>query len=101
MYKFYWLDKIKSSDWKTVGERAFYLAHLMEQGYPIVPGFVVPANSFWQFLQHIDWSDPLLTDFPNSTLHFNVNDYQQLQQISQSINYNIASTDLPSELYYL
>ncbi|MDY7006294.1 MAG: putative PEP-binding protein [Cyanobacteriota bacterium] len=98
MYKFYWLDKIKSSDWKTVGERAFYLAHLMEQGYPIVPGFVIPANSFWQFLQHINWSDPLLVDFPNSTLHFNVNDYQQLQQISQSINYNIASTDLPSEL---
>ncbi|NET25801.1 putative PEP-binding protein [Okeania sp. SIO1I7] len=98
MYKFYWLDQIKSSDWKTVGERAFYLAHLMEQGYPIVPGFVIPANSFWQFLQHIDWSDPLLADFPNSALHFNVNNYQQLQQISQSINYNIASTDLPSEL---
>ncbi|NET43581.1 putative PEP-binding protein [Okeania sp. SIO2B3] len=98
MHKFYWLDKIKSSDWKTVGERAFYLAHLMEQGYPIVPGFVIPANSFWQFLQHIDWSDPLLADFPNSTLHFNVNDYQQLQQISQSINCNTASTDLPSEL---
>ncbi|NEP39507.1 MAG: phosphoenolpyruvate synthase [Okeania sp. SIO2G4] len=99
MHKFYWLDKIKSSDWKTVGERAFYLAHLMEQGYPIVSGFVIPANSFWQFLQCIDWSDPLLLEFPNYALHFNVNNYQQLQQISQSINYNIASTDLPSDLF--
>ncbi|WP_371357572.1 putative PEP-binding protein, partial [Hydrocoleum sp. CS-953] len=81
-----------------MGEKAFYLANLMEKGYPINPGFVIPANSFWQFLQYIDWSDPLLSDFPHSSLHFNINDYQQLQQISQSINYYIVYTDLPSEL---
>ncbi len=99
MYKFYWLNQIQSSDRKKVGEKAFYLAELMEKGYPINPGFVIPANSFWQFLQHhIDWSDPLLADFPYSSLHFNINDYQQLQQISQSINYYLVYTDLPSEL---
>lgn len=81
-----------------MGEKAFYLANLMEKGYPINPGFVIPANSFWQFLQHIDWSDPLLADFPHSSLHFNINDHQQLQQISQSINYYIIYTDLPFEL---
>ncbi|MGD1715103.1 putative PEP-binding protein [Dapis sp. BLCC M172] len=98
MYKFYWLNQLESSDRETVGEKAFYLANLMEKGYPINPGFVIPANSFWQFLQYIDWSDPLLSDFPHSSLHFNINDYQQLQQISQSINYYIVYTDLPSEL---
>ncbi|MEM1169151.1 MAG: putative PEP-binding protein [Cyanobacteria bacterium P01_H01_bin.35] len=98
MYKFYWLNQLESSDRKTVGEKAFYLANLMDKGYPINPGFVIPANSFWQFLQHIDWSDPLLADFPHSSLHFNINDHQQLQQISQSINYYIVYTDLPSEL---
>jgi len=98
VYKFYWLDKIQSSDRKTVGEKAFYLANLMEKGYPINPGFVIPANSFWQFLQYIDWSDTLLADFPDSSLHFNINDYQQLQQISHSINYYIVDTNLPFEL---
>ncbi len=98
MYKFYWLNQLQSSDRDIVGEKAFYLANLMEKGYPINPGFVIPANSFWQFLQHIDWSDPLLADFPYSSLHFNINDYQQLQQISQSINYYIVYTDLPLDL---
>ncbi len=98
MYKFYWLNQLQSSDRETVGEKAFYLAELMEKGYPINPGFVIPANSFWQFLQHIDWSDPLLADFPHSSLHFNINDHQQLQQISQSINYYIVYADLPFEL---
>ncbi len=98
MYKFYWLNQIQLSDRKAVGEKAFYLADLMDKGYPINPSFVIPANGFWQFLQHIDWSDPLLADFPDSSLHFNVNDYQQLQQIAQSINYYIIYTDLPFEL---
>ena len=98
MYKFYWLNQLQSSDRETLGEKAFYLANFMDKGYPINPGFVIPANNFWQFLQHIDWSDPLLADFPHSSLHFNINDYQQLQQISQSINYYIVYTDLPFEL---
>nr|WP_293108002.1 putative PEP-binding protein [Okeania sp. SIO2F4] len=41
---------------------------------------------------------PLLADFPHSSLHFNINDYQQLQQISRSINYYIVDTDIPFEL---
>ena len=70
----------------------------MQQGHPVIPSFVIPANSFWQFLQEINWSDPLLADFPNSDLHFNANDYEQLQAIAQSINHHIVSSNLPSEL---
>ena len=98
MYKFYWLDQIKSSDWNIVGEKAFYLADLMDKGYPISPGFVIPANTLWQFLERINWSDPLLANFPDSSLNFNIDDYQQWQHISQSINYYIFSADLPLEL---
>lgn len=81
-----------------MGEKAVYFAYLMQQGHPINPSFVIPGSSFWQFLQDINWSDSLLADFPNSDLHFNVNDYQQLRGIAQSINHNIVSANLPSEL---
>lgn len=81
-----------------MGEKAFYLAYLMQQGHPIIPSFVIPGNSFWQFLQEIDYSDPLLADFPNSDLHFNVNDHRQLKAIAQSINYHIVSANLSPEL---
>ncbi|MEB3341581.1 putative PEP-binding protein [Okeania sp.] len=98
MYNFYWLNQLQSSDQEIVGEKAVYLANLMEKGYPVNPGFVMPANSLWEFLEHIDWLDPLLADFPNSSLHFNINDYQQLQQISQLINNYIFDTNLPLDL---
>ncbi len=81
-----------------MGEKAFYLAYLMQQGYPVNPGFVISANSFWEFLQGINYSDPLLADFPNSNLHFNLYDYQQLKAIAQSINYHILSANLPPKL---
>ena len=81
MYKFYWLDQIKSSDWNIVGEKAFYLADLMDKGYPISPGFVIPANTLWQFLERINWSDPLLANFPDSSLNFNIDDHQQWPEI--------------------
>ncbi|MGK7922834.1 MAG: putative PEP-binding protein [Trichodesmium sp.] len=98
MYKFYWLNQIKLSDRKTLGDKAFYLADLTRKGYPVNPGFVIPSNIFWQFLQDINWSNPLLADFPNSSLHFNVNDYRQLQEIAQSIHYKIVDSDLPLSL---
>jgi len=94
----YWLDKIQPSDRGAVGEKAFYLSYLLAQNHPVVPGFVVPAQTFWQFLESIDWLEPLFADWPHSSLHLNVNEPRQLQSIARSIRHQILTTKLPEAL---
>jgi pyruvate, water dikinase len=91
----YWLDKIQSLDRDIVGEKAFYLSCLMQKNHPVIPGFVVPAKTFWHFLESIDWLEPLFADWPNSSLHLNVDEPKQLQAIARSIRRQITSTKLP------
>lgn len=98
MTNFYWLDKIQYSDRDAVGEKAFYLSCLLQKNYPVVPGFVVPAKTFWQFLESIDWLEPLFADWPHSSLHLNVDEPRQLQSIARSIRHQILCTKLPDSL---
>ncbi len=98
MTNLYWLDKIQLSDRDAVGEKAFYLSCLLAQNYPVVPGFVVPAKTFWQFLESIDWLEPLFADWPHSSLHLNVDEPRQLQSIARSIRHQILATKLPDSL---
>ncbi len=98
MTNFYWLDKIQYSDRDAVGEKAFYLSCLLQKNHPVVPGFVVPAKTFWQFLESIDWLEPLFADWPHSSLHLNVDEPRQLQSIARSIRHQILCTKLPDSL---
>ncbi|MEG3841157.1 putative PEP-binding protein [Microcoleus sp. herbarium14] len=98
MKNLYWLDKIQPSDRDAVGEKAFYLSCLLAQNHPVVPGFVVPAKTFWQFLESIDWLEPLFADWPHSSLHLNVDEPRQLQSIARSIRHQILATKLPDSL---
>lgn len=98
MKNLYWLDKIQPSDRDAVGEKAFYLSYLLQKNHPVVPGFVVPAKTFWQFLESIDWLEPLFADWPHSSLHLNVDEPRQLQSIARSIRHQILATKLPDSL---
>ena len=98
MTNLYWLDKIQPSDRDAVGEKAFYLSCLLAQNHPALPGFVVPATTFSQFLESIDWLEPLLADWPHSSLHLNVDEPRQLQSIARSIRHQILTAKLPDSL---
>lgn len=98
MKNLYWLDKIQPSDRDTVGEKAFYLSCLLQKNHPVVPGFVVPATTFWQFLESIDCLEPLFADWPHSSLHLNVDEPRQLQSIARSIRHQILAGKLPDSL---
>lgn len=95
MTHLYRLDQIQPSDHYSVGDKAFYLADLQHRGYGIVPGYVVSASVFQAFLKSIQWLEPLFADLPNSTLHLDVNDAQQLKSIAQQIRQAILNTPLP------
>ncbi|MEG4507324.1 PEP/pyruvate-binding domain-containing protein [Microcoleus sp. F6_B4] len=98
MKNLYWLDKIQPSERDAVGEKAFYLSCLLQKNHPVVPGFVVPATTFWQFLESIDWLEPLFADWPQSSLHLNVDEPRQLQSIARSIRHQILAGKLPDSL---
>jgi len=88
----YWLEEIQSSNRLQVGDRAFYLALLNQRGVPVLPGFVISSAMLEQFLQNIRWLEPLFTDFPESSLHLNVDDPRQLQAVAQQIRQSIEAT---------
>jgi pyruvate,water dikinase len=86
---------MQPSDREIVGEQGFYLSHLLREGHPVLPGFVVTARFFWEFLQTIDWLEPLFVDLPESSLYFDVNQPRQLQAIAQHLCQQLLDTPLP------
>ncbi|MBW4513774.1 MAG: hypothetical protein KME11_00950 [Timaviella obliquedivisa GSE-PSE-MK23-08B] len=92
---FYRFDQIQPACRKWVGDKSYYLGLLAQQGCPILPGFVISAKMLQKFLEQIQWTEPLFSDFPNSSLYLDVENYQQLQAIAQRIRQAIQSTPLP------
>ena len=92
-----WLDQIQSAHRRPIGEKAFNLSYLAQRGYPIIPGFVLPAPTLREFLETIDWLDPLFADLANSSLHLDVDNPRQLQLVAKAIRQEIITAALPPE----
>ena len=97
MEKLYWLDQIKLQDRAKVGEKAFYLSRIMQRGYPVVPGFVVGADVLRQFLETLNSSESLIADLPHSSLHLDVANWRQLQQVAGRLRQEIVTASMPSQ----
>jgi len=92
---FYSLEQILPSEQPFVGNRAFNLSRLWQRNYPVVPSFVVPAMAFWEFIDTLGESEPLLADLPYSSFRVDVDNPQQLQRVAQQIRRVIAEAVLP------
>ncbi|MBW4615652.1 MAG: phosphoenolpyruvate synthase [Desmonostoc vinosum HA7617-LM4] len=97
MDKLYWLDQIKLQDRTKVGDKAFYLSRIIQHGYPVVPGFVVSAEILQQFLETLNSSESLIADLPHSSLHLDVANWRQLQQVAGRLRREILSGTIPLE----
>lgn len=91
----YWLDQIQSSKRAFVGNQAFHLSQLLQRDYPVLPGFVVPAIAFWEFIESLGKLEPMLADLPHSSFHVDIDNPRQLQQVAQKIRQTILTTALP------
>ncbi|MTJ52411.1 phosphoenolpyruvate synthase, partial [Anabaena sp. UHCC 0253] len=96
MDKLYWLDQIKLQDRAKVGVQAFYLSKIQQRGYPVVPGFVVSADVLRQFLETLNSSESLIADLPHSSLHLDVDNWRQLQQVAGRLRQEIIAASIPS-----
>jgi pyruvate, water dikinase len=86
----YWLSQIQDTEQSLVGDELFILSQLLQDGHPVLPGFVVGSNLWHEFL--------LLTN--ESLLHRRLSqdvqaDYQTRQAFSQSSRQIIQKTIIP------
>jgi pyruvate, water dikinase len=93
--KLYWLDQIKLQDRAKVGDKAFYLSRIKQRGYPVVPGFVIGAEVLQQFLETLNSSESLVADLPHSSLHLDVANWRQLQQVAGRLRQEIITGIVP------
>ncbi|MGI8501897.1 MAG: putative PEP-binding protein [Hassallia sp.] len=96
MDKLYRLDQIKLQNRAKVGDKAFHLGRIMQRGYPVKPGFVVGAEVLRQFLETLNSSEALVADLPYSSLHLDVDNWRQLQQVSGHLHQEIIAATVPS-----
>jgi pyruvate, water dikinase len=95
--KLYWLDQIKLQDRAKVGDKAFHLGRIMQRGYPVKPGFIVGASVLRQFLETLNSSEALVADLPYSSLHLDVDNWRQLQQVAGHLHQEIIAGTVPSK----
>jgi pyruvate,water dikinase len=92
----YWLNQTHLLNRRLVGDKALILSQLQQDGYGILCGFVLSSQAFREFMQEIAQSCSLLTDFPASSFHVNVDDYQTLQWVAQQSQQEILANSLPA-----
>ncbi|MBW4581695.1 MAG: hypothetical protein KME42_19160 [Tildeniella nuda ZEHNDER 1965/U140] len=92
----YWLNQIQPHHRALVGNKAFYLSQLLQKEIPVAPGFVVSAHMLRQFLEAIDWSEPLFADLPHSSLRLDIENPRQLQAIARQLRQSIEVPALPA-----
>ncbi|MBN4004838.1 putative PEP-binding protein [Nostoc sp. LPT] len=97
MDKLYWLDQIKLQDRAKVGDKAFYLSKIIQRGYPVMPGFVISAEILRQFLENLNSSESLVADLPHSSLHLDVTNWRQLQQVASRLRQEILTATVAQQ----
>jgi pyruvate,water dikinase len=89
------LDYISIDDREQVGDKAFYLGHLKQHHIPVVDGWVLPADSWRQYLNHIPWPQP---DYVERLDHLREVSSDGLQQVGQELRHALLATPLPRQI---
>lgn len=89
----YWLEQIQPSDYPLVGNT--HLSNLLQAGYPVLPGFVISAQVWQEFIKNLNSTEPLISDLPDSDLNLDVDNPYQLQKVAQRLRQEITTAPLP------
>lgn len=92
-----WLDRIKPDVAEQVGEKAWVLSQMAQQGYPVVPGFAIATTAWRDFLGLIGQSEPSWADLSDSAFYVDVDRAIALRYAASRIRQSIQKTPLPPE----
>jgi pyruvate,water dikinase len=93
----YWLEQIQLQDYAKVGDKAFNLSRTVQLGYPVMPGFVISSAVTHEFLENLNSSEALVADLPHSSLHLDVGNWRQLQQVASVLRQEMIAATVPVE----
>lgn len=109
MNPIYWLTEIQDKHRSSVGDRAWDLSQLLQQGYPILPGLAISNEIRQHFLHSLQGSDLLLTQevglkvSPSADKTLSDRSHEerdmQLRQITQGIREQILNCSLNEQWY--
>ena len=89
----HWLDEISSTEYPAVGQIAYTLSQIKQQGYPVVAGLVISSSLFEEFLTLSEDLSKLVTDLAK----VNFDDPYALQSFAQQSRQEILNTDFPCD----
>lgn len=93
----YWLEQIQLQDYDKVGDKAFNLSRTLQLGYPVMPGFVISSAVTHEFLENLNSSEALVADLPHSSLHLDVANWRQLQQVASVLRQEMIAAAVPTD----
>lgn len=90
------LDSLGEKNTYPYHDQAFYLSQLLQSGYPVADGFVVPGDVFWQYLEILGDSETLLAELQDSDLYLDIHQSSQLRNISQRLRQIVLQGNPPA-----
>ena len=88
-----WFEEVGKEDIPQVGGKGANLGEMTKAGIPVPPGFIVTAQSYYDFLQKSNLSDKirkLLSDL-------DTNDSQELQKVASTVKELLNAAVMPKE----
>ena len=89
-----WLEEVNKDDVPYVGGKAANLGELLRAGIRVPPGFVVTAEAYKKFMKETGLFDKVLSMIKS----IDVNNTEQLEEVSQRIKQLILDTPMPKDL---
>lgn len=96
MSEIQWLDRLDPAQ-VAFGSKARALARLQQRGYPVAPGFVIPAAEFEAALAHLHQTEPSAVDLACSN-RLNTDDRHALQATARQLRAALQATPLSAPL---
>ncbi|MBU1245979.1 MAG: phosphoenolpyruvate synthase [Nanoarchaeota archaeon] len=89
-----WFKDLSKKDIPSVGGKGANLGEMFNNHFPVPPGFVVTAQAFKEFLDQNRLQEPI-----NGILNnLDINDNEQLQDVSEKIQELILNAEMPIEI---
>ena len=94
MVKVLWFDDITEDDLNHVGGKGLNLGLMVKQDFPIPPGYVITADTYFKFIEETNLKDKIRKILSS----IDVEETEELQEASKKIEAAILEKDFTDEL---
>ncbi len=89
-----WFDEVTKADIPLVGGKGANLGEMFHAGIPVPGGFIVTADAYFKFLEVAKLVDKI----PQYLENLDVNDSEELQEVSKLIKSKICNSSVPADM---